>query len=122
MTPPDPEVIVQRPEPIRGALPSRLVEPQTVLSGPASAVVGADSSSTTTSSVVDPQEFVTVQRSVYVVPATPVNCVAGSDGSAKLPPAPVTTLHAPVPIVRSEEHTSELQSRENLVCRLLLDK
>src|SRR5690606_39940271 len=25
-------------------------------------------------------------------------------------------------ILRSEEHTSELQSRENLVCRLLLDK
>src|SRR5690606_41620443 len=25
-------------------------------------------------------------------------------------------------IGRSEEHTSELQSRENLVCRLLLDK
>src|SRR5436309_9440549 len=29
-----------------------------------------------------------------------------------------TTLAA----VRSEEHTSELQSRENLVCRLLLEK
>src|SRR5690606_41281843 len=28
---------------------------------------------------------------------------------------------APV-LVRSEEHTSELQSRENLVCRLLLEK
>src|SRR5690606_40360987 len=26
------------------------------------------------------------------------------------------------PITRSEEHTSELQSRENLVCRLLLEK
>src|SRR5690606_39533169 len=26
------------------------------------------------------------------------------------------------PIYRSEEHTSELQSRENLVCRLLLEK
>src|SRR5690606_39443420 len=26
------------------------------------------------------------------------------------------------PIRRSEEHTSELQSRENLVCRLLLEK
>src|SRR5436309_11654977 len=26
------------------------------------------------------------------------------------------------PRVRSEEHTSELQSRENLVCRLLLEK
>src|SRR5436309_15697053 len=27
-----------------------------------------------------------------------------------------------VRVVRSEEHTSELQSRENLVCRLLLEK
>src|SRR5690606_39728449 len=27
-----------------------------------------------------------------------------------------------VGILRSEEHTSELQSRENLVCRLLLEK
>src|SRR5690606_41381764 len=26
------------------------------------------------------------------------------------------------PLTRSEEHTSELQSRENLVCRLLLEK
>src|SRR5690606_40940888 len=29
---------------------------------------------------------------------------------------------AEVLLVRSEEHTSELQSRENLVCRLLLEK
>src|SRR5690606_41632912 len=28
----------------------------------------------------------------------------------------------PEKVVRSEEHTSELQSRENLVCRLLLEK
>src|SRR5690606_42146022 len=28
----------------------------------------------------------------------------------------------PMELVRSEEHTSELQSRENLVCRLLLEK
>src|SRR5690606_39882899 len=27
-----------------------------------------------------------------------------------------------LPTMRSEEHTSELQSRENLVCRLLLEK
>src|SRR5690349_22341717 len=27
-----------------------------------------------------------------------------------------------VPLVRSEEHTSELQSRRDLVCRLLLEK
>src|SRR5690606_41682401 len=31
-------------------------------------------------------------------------------------------LQALQPFVRSEEHTSELQSRENLVCRLLLEK
>src|SRR5690606_41868249 len=30
-----------------------------------------------------------------------------------------TTLRS---VARSEEHTSELQSRENLVCRLLLEK
>src|SRR5690606_40373814 len=29
---------------------------------------------------------------------------------------------APPMRIRSEEHTSELQSRENLVCRLLLEK
>src|SRR5690606_42076497 len=29
---------------------------------------------------------------------------------------------ATVAFIRSEEHTSELQSRENLVCRLLLEK
>src|SRR5688572_31655549 len=29
---------------------------------------------------------------------------------------------APRPVVRSEEHTSELQSQSNLVCRLLLEK
>src|SRR5256886_5822830 len=28
----------------------------------------------------------------------------------------------PSPILRSEEHTSELQSQSNLVCRLLLEK
>src|SRR5690606_41735658 len=30
--------------------------------------------------------------------------------------------HVPLAHYRSEEHTSELQSRENLVCRLLLEK
>src|SRR3712207_8276306 len=32
------------------------------------------------------------------------------------------TLRAPVGGARSEEHTSELQSRQYLVCRLLLEK
>src|SRR2546430_3458223 len=33
-----------------------------------------------------------------------------------------TYLIARVSVVRSEEHTSELQSQSNLVCRLLLEK
>src|SRR3989442_9614422 len=33
-----------------------------------------------------------------------------------------TTLDRPWGITRSEEHTSELQSRPHLVCRLLLEK
>src|SRR5690606_41384901 len=37
------------------------------------------------------------------------------------PPRPYTPLLTRT-LVRSEEHTSELQSRENLVCRLLLEK
>src|SRR5690606_40463352 len=39
-------------------------------------------------------------------------------------PTPSTTAMAPElrTAKRSEEHTSELQSRENLVCRLLLEK
>src|SRR5215475_15602663 len=41
-------------------------------------------------------------------------------------PPPSWRLDVPLPKAwrrrRSEEHTSELQSRENLVCRLLLEK
>src|SRR5690606_17204607 len=48
----------------------------------------------------------------------------GPDGPARRPrrpggPAPPGGRPRPP---RSEEHTSELQSRENLVCRLLLEK
>src|SRR5947209_9825974 len=39
---------------------------------------------------------------------------------SRLPPP--SLLHAFIPINRSEEHTSELQSRQYLVCRLLLEK
>src|SRR5690606_41928631 len=41
----------------------------------------------------------------------------GVEGRAEVPARP--GVEQPV---RSEEHTSELQSRENLVCRLLLEK
>src|SRR5256885_6705660 len=37
-------------------------------------------------------------------------------------PAPPPSMNTPRPSPRSEEHTSELQSPCNLVCRLLLEK
>src|SRR5690606_41585613 len=46
--------------------------------------------------------------------------VARMDGNAELKRLFGKDVHACH--ARSEEHTSELQSRENLVCRLLLDK
>src|SRR5690349_23783731 len=42
-----------------------------------------------------------------------------AEGSAAHQPGP--RLQGPV-VARSEEHTSELQSRRDLVCRLLLEK
>src|SRR5690606_42149500 len=49
----------------------------------------------------------------------PSSPVSAAQSSAALPGIRYSrsTLHE-----RSEEHTSELQSRENLVCRLLLEK
>src|SRR5690606_41853919 len=45
-----------------------------------------------------------------------------SSSSSRAPPAPWCRLPSSGCGPRSEEHTSELQSRENLVCRLLLEK
>src|SRR5690606_41398890 len=49
-------------------------------------------------------------------------CGANRPISALMPTATILPPLAPFAAVRSEEHTSELQSRENLVCRLLLEK
>src|SRR5579859_1543197 len=49
------------------------------------------------------------------VVAQPFGGVAGIAGDEE-------QLHQPVAAARSEEHTSELQSQSNLVCRLLLEK
>src|SRR2546421_8095278 len=52
----------------------------------------------------------------------PYTTLFRSAGDAS-PPAPRDEpLQAPLPSWRSEEHTSELQSRSDLVCRLLLEK
>jgi hypothetical protein len=42
--------------------------------------------------------FEIVQRKVYTVPAVPLKVDVGLAAFEKLPPAPLTILHAPVPI------------------------
>src|SRR3712207_8472919 len=61
---------------------------------------------------------------VLVAEEEPVTGGTGRDAAAEQPPL---VLQAQVPVLRagghrSEEHTSELQSRQYLVCRLLLEK
>src|SRR2546427_491807 len=52
---------------------------------------------------------------------TPLSFYPGwllAEGEAQLAPNELGTFN----VLRSEEHTSELQSQSNLVCRLLLEK
>src|SRR5690554_7643509 len=51
-----------------------------------------------------------------------VEDAGASDEPRWIPPAPVPWGYAIFGVSRSEEHTSELQSRPHLVCRLLLEK
>src|SRR2546427_7858606 len=50
-----------------------------------------------------------------------VPCRHGHLDAGQGPPRPVAAAAGVIP-GRSEEHTSELQSQSNLVCRLLLEK
>src|SRR5258708_21878329 len=51
---------------------------------------------------------------VIAAPASPISETARLEV--------VCLVSAPLPLLRSEEHTSELQSPDHLVCRLLLEK
>src|SRR2546430_7722660 len=76
--------------------------------------------------------YTTLFRSVFPPPLTLVYRIPGEKygstlnpgvGSGTLmPTAPMTRGAAGREGARSEEHTSELQSQSNLVCRLLLEK
>src|SRR5690606_40189966 len=67
-------------------------------------------SSVTISLVVPELERASTTSSWVIMPMSPWLASAGC------------TKNAGVPVLRSEEHTSELQSRENLVCRPLPEK
>src|SRR5690606_39789158 len=54
-------------------------------------------------------------------PSSQVRCAICSDKRGETE-RPRRKIRPSLREIRSEEHTSELQSRENLVCRLLLEK
>src|SRR5690606_41066062 len=68
--------------------------------------------------------FVLTFASSSLATSTPSTTLPPVSSSFRAPPSPSATALASSPLSksssRSEEHTSELQSRENLVCRLLL--
>lgn len=98
---PGPLTCVHVPVPMLGALAAIVaLVPQRFWSGPALARVGFWLKVMVTSSVEAVQgELLTVQRSVYDVPALPEKVEVGLLALPKLPPVPLTTLHIPVPIV-----------------------
>src|SRR2546429_5448079 len=67
--------------------------------------------------------YTTLFRSIR--PATPIcSCLSPNGAASRFSSARRSTLRRLLPPCarRSEEHTSELQSRLHLVCRLLLEK
>src|SRR5688572_16422261 len=78
--------------------------------------------------------YTTLFRSIPMGEAIPKGEIQGNGGAARGPAAYLLLLRVeqsegepatyalPVAFARSEEHTSELQSQSNLVCRLLLEK
>src|SRR5690242_21474571 len=69
--------------------------------------------------------YTTLFRSLNSVRPTSPGPAASAAAPLALPPAPAAAAPVSPPASgasRSEEHTSELQSHVNLVCRLLLEK
>src|SRR2546422_6648681 len=58
----------------------------------------------------------------HAVAAAQIAAVGDADPQAAQRPAENVSRRTHLSAVRSEEHTSELQSRLHLVCRLLLEK
>src|SRR3712207_7414588 len=67
----------------------------------------------------------------FATASTPIAAILSGNCMEVAPMTPLATLSTPgqppstetiVTSLRSEEHTSELQSRQYLVCRLLLEK
>src|SRR3712207_8800058 len=66
--------------------------------------------------------FRSCPRTAAAIPSSRRSSVATSSTGCAASTASSTASPSPVTLGRSEEHTSELQSRQYLVCRLLLEK
>src|SRR6266478_10006098 len=102
--------------------PARLaaIEDHLISSGVAGLVERHDAPAAKTSELarVHPLEYIEAIRE-----ASPRNGIVHLDPDTAMSPHTWdAALHAAGAAVRSEEHTSELQSQSNLVCRLLLEK
>src|SRR5690606_41298915 len=104
----------KRPSPVRGekAAPRPDVADQLVENG----VVSKEEASEARAAIQAGRSAATYEkRAAADVLADPMADAADSKGDAD-------AIRPAFEARRSEEHTSELQSRENLVCRLLLEK
>src|SRR2546428_10384058 len=66
--------------------------------------------------------YTTLFRSIPSSSAAGPHTVKATDAAAHPASASFTVTTPAISLNRSEEHTSELQSRSDLVCRLLLEK
>src|SRR5690625_6348690 len=79
------------------------------------------------SKLIDPRNRVVTQLNTFTPVGTAISIVAYMKNSIASSGMPTANIWRPQTrkeriAMRSEEHTSELQSRGHLVCRLLLEK
>src|SRR3712207_7047336 len=72
--------------------------------------------------VVHASALARMRRAGFIGPATDLYAPGGGLRRDDFDPQVLGQLEYDGELVRSEEHTSELQSRQYLVCRLLLEK
>src|SRR6266851_6191245 len=78
--------------------------------------------------LTEPLNIVPIQLKIFTPVGTAMSMVLDANTASAIAPRPTANMwwaHTPnarKPMARSEEHTSELQSHHDLVCRLLLEK
>src|SRR5690625_2351499 len=68
------------------------------------------------------QQVIAARNAAVAIPTGDINKQIAAEGQLQATLGKLFALKESYPELRSEEHTSELQSRGHLVCRLLLEK